>query len=111
MAYFTQHQAALSADSLARLDRNPMRILDFKDDADRRIVADAPTIAGYLTEEAAAFYARLQTHLQRFGVPFRENPRIVRGLDYYGHTAFEFTSSAMMRSWMKAAFAAATTSS
>ena len=90
VAYFTQHQAALSADSLARLDRNPMRILDSKDDADRRIVADAPTIAGYLTAEAAAFYARLQTHLQRFGVPFRENPRIVRGLDYYGHTAFEF---------------------
>ena len=90
VAYFTQHQAALSADSLARLDRNPMRILDSKDDADRRIVADAPTISGYLTAEAAAFYARLQTHLERFGVPFRENPRIVRGLDYYGHTAFEF---------------------
>ena len=60
---------------------------------DRRIVADAPTIAGYLTEAAATFYARLQTHLDRFGVPFRENPRIVRGLDYYGHTAFEFVTT------------------
>jgi len=93
VAYFTQHQAALSQDSLARLDRNPLRILDSKDTADRRIVADAPTIAAFLTESAAAFYARLQTHLHQFGVPFRENPRIVRGLDYYGHTAFEFVTN------------------
>jgi len=90
VAYFTEHQAGLSQDSLARLDRNPLRILDSKDEADRRIVANAPTIAGHLTEPAAAFYARVQTHLRQFGVPFRENPRIVRGLDYYGHTAFEF---------------------
>jgi histidyl-tRNA synthetase len=93
VAYFAEHRAALSADSLARLDRNPLRILDSKDAADRRIVADAPTIAGYLTEPAAAFYAHLQTHLRHFGVPFRENPRIVRGLDYYGHTAFEFVTT------------------
>ncbi len=93
VAYFTQHQAGLSQDSLARLDRNPLRILDSKDAADRRIVADAPTIAAYLTEPAAAFYARLREHLRRFGVPYRENPRIVRGLDYYGHTAFEFVTT------------------
>jgi histidyl-tRNA synthetase len=93
VAYFTAHKAALSQDSLARLDRNPMRILDSKDEADRRIVADAPTIAPYLTATAGAFYARLQDYLARFGVPFRENPRIVRGLDYYGHTAFEFVTS------------------
>ncbi len=90
VAYFTEHQAGLSQDSLARLDRNPLRILDSKDEADRRIVANAPTIAGHLTEPAAAFYARVQTYLRQFGVPFRENPRIVRGLDYYGHIAFEF---------------------
>jgi histidyl-tRNA synthetase len=70
-----------------------MRILDSKDHADRAIVADAPEIGAYLTEAAAAFYAGLQRHLARFGVPFRENPRIVRGLDYYGHTAFEFVTS------------------
>jgi histidyl-tRNA synthetase len=93
VAYFAEHQATLSADSLARLDRNPLRILDSKDAADRRIIADAPTIAGYLTEPAAAFYAGLQAHLRHFGVPFRENPRIVRGLDYYGHTAFEFVTT------------------
>jgi histidyl-tRNA synthetase len=93
VAYFTEHQAALSEDSLNRLDRNPMRILDSKDEADRRIVANAPTIQPYLTEAAAAFYKKLQEHLNRFRVPFVENPRIVRGLDYYGHTAFEFVTS------------------
>ena len=93
VAYFTEHRAALSEDSLARLDRNPMRILDSKDEADRRIVADAPTIAPYLTDAARAFYDKLQNHLVRFRVPFVENPRIVRGLDYYGHTAFEFVTS------------------
>jgi len=93
VAYFTEHQAALSEDSLTRLDRNPMRILDSKDEADRRIVAGAPTIAPYLTDAAKTFYDKLKEHLIRFRVPFVENPRIVRGLDYYGHTAFEFVTS------------------
>ena len=93
VAYFTEHQAALSQDSLARLDRNPMRILDSKDAGDRRIVADAPTITPYLTEAAAGFYDGVKRCLTGFGVPFRENPRIVRGLDYYGHTAFEFITT------------------
>jgi histidyl-tRNA synthetase len=93
VGYFTQHQAALSQDSLARLERNPLRILDSKDEGDRRIVANAPVIAGHLTEAAAAFYASVRTWLDRFGVPYRENPRIVRGLDYYGHTAFEFVTT------------------
>jgi histidyl-tRNA synthetase len=92
VAYFTQHQGTLSQDSLNRLERNPMRILDSKDEADRRIVADAPTIDPFLTDAARGFYDALQTHLARFGVPFRNNPRIVRGLDYYGHTAFEFVT-------------------
>jgi histidyl-tRNA synthetase len=93
VAYFTEHRSTLSKDSLDRLDRNPMRILDSKDEADRRIVAGAPTIERYLTQAAAAFYDKLQQHLIHFRVPFRNNPRIVRGLDYYGHTAFEFVTS------------------
>jgi histidyl-tRNA synthetase len=93
VAHFTAHQDHLSEDSRARLTRNPLRILDSKDEGDRRIVADAPTIAPYLTEGAAAFYAALQDALTRFGVPYRENPRIVRGLDYYSHTAFEFVTT------------------
>jgi histidyl-tRNA synthetase len=91
--YFTAHRDALSADSQSRLERNPLRILDSKEDRDRRIVADAPTIAPYLTPDAAAFYADLKRYLDSFGVPYRENPRIVRGLDYYGHTAFEFVTT------------------
>ncbi len=92
VAYFEAHRAALSEDSLTRLERNPLRILDSKDEADRAVVAHAPTIAPYLTPEAAGIYAGLQDHLARLGVPFRENPRIVRGLDYYNHAAFEFVT-------------------
>ena len=93
VAYFTAHKASLSEDSLIRLERNPMRILDSKNERDRQIVANAPAIQPHLTQTAAAFHARVQDHLARFGVPFRENPRIVRGLDYYGHTAFEFVTT------------------
>ena len=93
--YFDSHRARLSAESLARLERNPLRILDSKDEGDRAIVADAPTIAGYLTAEAAAHYDGARENLARFGVPFRENPRIVRGLDYYNHVAFEFVTNAL----------------
>ncbi len=91
--YFTAHQDRLSAESRDRLERNPLRILDSKDAGDRALVADAPTIAPSLTAEAAAFYDGVRRHLDGFGVPFVENPRIVRGLDYYSHTAFEFVTT------------------
>ena len=91
--YFTAQRAGLSEDSLTRLERNPLRILDSKDEGDRRIIAGAPDIHAHLTSEAAAFYDRLKSYLDGFGVPFVNNPRIVRGLDYYGHTAFEFVTS------------------
>ena len=92
VGYFSAHKAALSDESQDRLERNPMRILDSKDPGDRAIVAGAPTIAPHLTEQAASFYAAVLAHLRQFGVPYRENPRIVRGLDYYNHTAFEFVT-------------------
>ncbi len=92
VAYFSAHRDALSHDSQVRLEKNPLRILDSKDEGDRRIVAGAPVIGEHLTEAAAGFYAAVKAHLVRFGVPFRENPRIVRGLDYYSHTAFEFVT-------------------
>ena len=92
VAHFGRHRDALSPESLDRLERNPLRILDSKEAADRALVADAPTIQATLTPDAAAFYQALLTHLARLGVPFRENPRIVRGLDYYNHTAFEFVT-------------------
>ena len=92
VGYFTGHAEALSADSRMRLEKNPLRILDSKDKGDRALIADAPTIFDHLTPEAAAFFETVQRHLTRFGVPFRVNPRIVRGLDYYSHTAFEFVT-------------------
>jgi histidyl-tRNA synthetase len=93
VAYFTANKDALSPDSLIRLERNPLRILDSKDRAERPVIDGAPKIWPYLSPNAAAFYGKVQEHLARFGVPFRENPGIVRGLDYYGHTAFEFVTS------------------
>ncbi len=93
VAYFESHKGALSTDSQDRLARNPMRILDSKDEGDRALVAAAPTIGPYLTDAAAGFYETVRAHLTAFGVPFRENPRIVRGLDYYSHTAFEFVTT------------------
>ncbi|MEO3474070.1 histidine--tRNA ligase [Roseomonas sp. CAU 1739] len=92
VAYFTAHKDALSHDSRVRLEKNPQRILDSKDETDRAIVAGAPTIDPFLTPDAAAFFSSVEKHLARFGVPFRRNPRIVRGLDYYSHTAFEFVT-------------------
>src|SRR6201999_2687947 len=77
VAYFTDHKDRLSKDSLMRLDKNPLRILDSKDESDRRIVAEAPTIAPYLTDNARTFWDRLREHLTAFRVPFVENPRIV----------------------------------
>ena len=93
VAYFAAHRQALSEDSRERLEKNPLRILDSKDEGDRALVAAAPVIAAHLTPEAAAFYDGVRRHLAQFGVPFRENPRIVRGLDYYSHTAFEFVTT------------------
>ena len=92
VAHFGAHRDALSADSRDRLERNPLRILDSKDAGDRALVADAPTIQAVLTADAAAFYDALRRHLDGLGVLYRENPRIVRGLDYYNHTAFEFVT-------------------
>ena len=93
--YFTQHRDALSDDSRMRLEKNPMRILDSKDEGDKKLVADAPLMANYLTDNAADFFDKVQEYLKVFGVPFIINPRIVRGLDYYSHTAFEFVTTAL----------------
>lgn len=93
--YFSAYAHELSQESQMRLARNPLRILDSKSEQDRKLIAGAPIIFGYLTREAAAFYDAVRNYLVKFGVPFRENPRIVRGLDYYDHTAFEFTTESL----------------
>ncbi len=93
--YLEGHRGALSADSLARLERNPLRILDSKDEGDRRIVASAPEIAGSFTQASTDFFAAVRAGLDAAGVRYTVNPRLVRGLDYYTHTAFEFVTDAL----------------
>lgn len=93
VAYFSGHLARLSEDSRRRLEKNPLRILDSKDEGDRALVADAPLIDDYLTPHARDFFAAVKDGLGAAGVPFTVNPRLVRGLDYYTHTAFEFTTT------------------
>jgi len=90
VAHFDGHRAALSEDSLTRLEKNPMRILDSKDPGDQAVVADAPDIDAYLTDEAGAFFEKVTDGLKAAGVAWQRNARLVRGLDYYRHTAFEF---------------------
>ncbi len=91
--YFQAHRDALSADSRDRLTRNPLRILDSKDEGDRRIVADAPLFDDYLNEASRDFFAAVRTGLDDLGISYALNPKLVRGLDYYCHTAFEFTTT------------------
>ena len=90
--YFRSHKANLSEDSVARLERNPLRILDSKDERDRKICADAPNVDAYLTGEASDFFAAVTAGIDAAGVPWKRNGRLVRGLDYYRHTAFEFVT-------------------
>ncbi|MBE88398.1 MAG: histidine--tRNA ligase [Rhodospirillaceae bacterium] len=95
IAYLTPHRSNLSAESQERFRRNPLRILDSKNEVDQEIVADAPEFASFLTEESRLFFDNVKEGLERIGVPYKLNSRLVRGLDYYGHTAFEFTTSAL----------------
>jgi len=93
--YFSKHVDALSADSKIRLEKNPLRILDSKDEGDREIIQGAPHGSAFRSTEAGVFYDELKYHLGSFNVRFDENPNIVRGLDYYNHTAFEFVTTAL----------------
>jgi histidyl-tRNA synthetase len=95
VAYLEGHRGRLSQDSLARLERNPMRILDSKDEGDRAVVAEAPLLHEHLNQASRDFFARVQDGLARLGIGFRLSPRLVRGLDYYTHTAFEFVTTAL----------------
>jgi len=95
VGYLSNHIGKLSADSRERLERNPLRILDSKDEGDRLVVADAPSFADYLTPAARDFFAAVRDGLTALGIGHVVNPRLVRGLDYYCHTAFEFTTAAL----------------
>lgn len=90
--HFEAHRGDLSEDSLARLDKNPLRILDSKDPKDRPIADSAPDIDAFLTGEAQDFFGAVTSGLDAAGVAWERNARLVRGLDYYRHTAFEFVT-------------------
>jgi histidyl-tRNA synthetase len=93
VAYYRGHLDELSEDSRRRLERNPLRILDSKDEGDKRINADAPHFGDYLTDEARRFFDEVRAGLELLRIAHRVSPRLVRGLDYYCHTAFEFVTT------------------
>ena len=90
--YLTSRKDGLSKDSLRRLDVNPLRILDSKDEGDRKIVAEAPSFGDYLNAASEEFYGTVKAGLDAVGISYRQNDRLVRGLDYYCHTTFEFVT-------------------
>ena len=92
VSYLSGHKGKLSKESLDRLERNPMRILDSKDEGDRQVIADAPVYSDHLNQASLDFFSRVLEGLEALAIPHVINPRLVRGLDYYCHTCFEIMS-------------------
>jgi histidyl-tRNA synthetase len=90
--HFRGARDALSEDSLERLEKNPLRILDSKDPRDQALVHEAPRVDDFLSGEAERYFLSVCDGLDAAGVPWHRNPALVRGLDYYRHTAFEFVT-------------------
>jgi histidyl-tRNA synthetase len=93
VAYLNDHLAELSEESRLRLEKNPLRVLDSKNEGDRKIVANAPRIHDSFNSQSQDFFAKVREGLTALGIPFTVNAGIVRGLDYYCHTVFEFTTN------------------
>ena len=92
VAFLEQHRDVLDGDSRRRLDSNPLRILDSKDPGTQALLDDAPAFAAFLDDESAAHFERLGALLDAAGIAFVHNPRLVRGLDYYNKTVFEWVT-------------------
>lgn len=90
--YLQQHYDELSEDSKTRLHKNPLRILDSKEECDKQIVENAPLYADSLNQASKDFFAHVKHGLDILGIKYTENNRLVRGLDYYSHTVFELTT-------------------
>ncbi len=90
LAFFDAHAGDLSEDSQTRLKTNPLRILDSKDKGDRAILAEAPRLDEFLNDLSKSHFATVTASLDKAGIAWRFDPLLVRGLDYYCHTAFEF---------------------
>ncbi len=93
--WFSERRDALDEDSRRRLERNPMRILDSKNPALAELIAQAPALESSLDAESREHFDRVQALLAAAGIPFRLNPRLVRGLDYYTRTVFEWTTTSL----------------
>lgn len=91
--YLTPLKDQLSNDSKLRLEKNPLRILDSKDEGDKKLVASAPIMENFLNESSKKFFNQVLNGLETLGIPYKVNPKLVRGLDYYCHTVFEFTTT------------------
>lgn len=92
ISYLKKFQNDLSEDSKNRLIKNPLRILDSKDKTDKEIISDAPKISDYYTKESSYFFDQVLNGLQALGIPYTVDRKLVRGLDYYCHTVFEFVT-------------------
>ena len=90
--YLTPLKPSLSADSQRRLEENPLRVLDSKEPEDKAAVEGAPSILDYLDEESSTYFAAVRSMLETLQIPYVINTNMVRGLDYYNHTIFEFTT-------------------
>jgi len=95
VAYFTQHAAALDADSQRRLGGNPLRILDSKNPAMQAVISGAPLLTEHLDAESRAHFDALCATLAAMNIPYVVDPRLVRGLDYYSRTVFEWVTDAL----------------
>jgi histidyl-tRNA synthetase len=95
VAYLTVRKDKLSEDSLTRLEKNPLRIFDSKDEGDRAVMAEAPLLREHLNDHSRQFFDDVLQGLADIGVEANINPRLVRGLDYYSHTAFEFVTETL----------------
>jgi histidyl-tRNA synthetase len=94
-AYLHERQSELTKESRETLSRNPLRVLDSKRAADEAVIAGAPGMVEFLSDSAAEHFTAVQSGLRTLGIPFVIAPRLVRGLDYYRHTTFEFAAEAL----------------
>jgi histidyl-tRNA synthetase len=95
VAYLDRYRHDLSADSQERLERNPLRILDSKDKKDQTILEEAPLFERHLNAESKTYFDQVQSYLNELNIPYVHNQKLVRGLDYYCHTAFEFITDSL----------------
>ncbi|CAM3112625.1 histidine--tRNA ligase [Filibacter tadaridae] len=93
VSHFNPHIDQFCPDCQTRLEKNPLRILDCKVDSGNPLIASAPSLADYLNEESASYFESVKSFLEDAGIDYEVDPNLVRGLDYYNHTAFEIMST------------------